>query len=76
MTLDQLFDLARASDIEYDGNVFFSRSLEEDVTLRDLLYFARLVAETEREACAKLVDHVYKQGGGTYAELIRARGKA
>ena len=28
----------------------------------------------EREACAKLVDHILKEGGGTYADAIRARG--
>jgi hypothetical protein len=28
----------------------------------------------EREACAKLVDHILKEGGGTYGDAIRARG--
>ena len=31
---------------------------------------------TEREACAKVVDHILKEGGGTYGDAIRARGQA
>ena len=30
----------------------------------------------EREECAKMVDHILKEGGGTYGDAIRARGKA
>jgi len=29
----------------------------------------------EREACAKMVDHILKEGGGTYGDAIRARGQ-
>ena len=35
--------------------------------------FAALVAAAENEACAKLVDHILKEGGGTYGDAIRAR---
>jgi hypothetical protein len=28
----------------------------------------------EREACAKVVDHILKEGGGTWGDAIRARG--
>ena len=38
--------------------------------------FALLVAAHEREECAKVVDHILKEGGGTYGDAIRARGKA
>ena len=31
-------------------------------------------AEHEREACATFVDHILKEGGGTYGDAIRARG--
>lgn len=27
----------------------------------------------EREACAKLVDHILKEGGGTWGDAIRSR---
>ena len=30
----------------------------------------------EREACAKFVDHILKEGGGTWGDAIRARGQA
>jgi stalled ribosome rescue protein Dom34 len=29
----------------------------------------------EREACAKMVDHILKEGGGTWGDAIRARGE-
>jgi len=30
----------------------------------------------EREANAKMVDHILKEGGGTWGDAIRARGEA
>ncbi len=30
----------------------------------------------EREACAKMVEHILKEGGGTWGDAIRARGQA
>ena len=39
-------------------------------------HFAFLVAKQEREACANLVDHILKEGGGTWGDAIRARGQA
>jgi hypothetical protein len=39
-----------------------------------LTQFAALVAAAEREACAKVVDHILKEGGGTWGDAIRARG--
>jgi hypothetical protein len=32
------------------------------------------IAKAEREACAKVVDHILKEAGGTYGDAIRARG--
>jgi len=29
----------------------------------------------EREECARMVDHILKEGGGTYGDAIRARTK-
>ena len=31
--------------------------------------------QDEREACANLVDHILKEGGGTWGDAIRERGK-
>ena len=39
-------------------------------------HFAALVAAAEREVCARMVDHILKEGGGTYGKAIRARGEA
>lgn len=50
-----------------DGVLFTKTELEECVAL---------VAAQEREKCAKMVDHILKEGGGTYGDAIRARGKA
>ena len=40
--------------------------------------FANLVEAAaradEREECAKFVDHILKEGGGTYGDALRARG--
>ena len=36
----------------------------------------RKAVEAEREACAKFVDHILKEGGGTWGDSIRARGQA
>jgi hypothetical protein len=30
----------------------------------------------EREACANFVDHILKEGGGTWGDAIRSRGQA
>ncbi len=38
-----------------------------------LEYFVKLVRADENEACARMVDHILKQGGGTYGDAIRAR---
>ena len=42
----------------------------------EIEYFAKLITEKEREACAKMVDHILKEGGGTWGDAIRARGQA
>ena len=38
-------------------------------------HFAKVVAAAEREAFAKLVDHILKEGGGTWGDAIRAWGE-
>ena len=46
-----------------------------DATPVFLKRFAELVAAHEREECAKVVDRILKEGGGTYGDAIRARSK-
>ena len=46
------------------------------VSTPHLVELVKRVVEAEREACAKLVDHILKEGGGTWGDAIRARGNA
>jgi len=71
----EIIEMARDSGMELYG-------LGKDRArfVHHLEAFAKLVAEKatakEREACAKLVDHILKEGGGTWGDAIRARGQA
>ena len=47
---------------------------EEYEYKKEILAFAALVRADEREACAEVVEHILKEGGGTYGDAIRARG--
>ena len=47
-----------------------------NVGKKEIETFALLVAAHELEECAKMVDHILKEGGGTYGDAIRARSKA
>jgi ABC-type sugar transport system substrate-binding protein len=40
----------------------------------ELSIFAVFIRDDEREANAKMVDHILKEGGGTWGDAIRARG--
>ena len=66
-----LIEMAREAGFEFNrlGCTYTSGYLEDY-----LERFAALVRADEREACAKEVDHVLKEGGGTYGDAIRARG--
>ena len=44
------------------------------VSTPHLVELVNLAVEQEREACATLVDHILKEGGGTWGDAIRARG--
>jgi len=59
---------------EWDGKQFNHTDDYLDGDGAALVIFAKLVAQHEREACAKLVDHILKEGGGTYGDAIKARG--
>ena len=58
-----IMEMAREAGI--DGPGLYVKALER---------FAKLVREDEREACAKFVDHILKEGGGTWGDAIRNRG--
>jgi hypothetical protein len=75
MKQDEIIEMARQADIrdslEYDHMECDIESLEA---------FAKLVAQHEREACAKVCDDLDKMRGYSYADkcatAIRARGQA
>ena len=46
------------------------------VSTQHLMTLVERVVAEEREACSKLVDHILKEGGGTWGDAIRARGQA
>jgi len=47
--------------------------MENSAAIQAAERFAELVRADEREACAKMVDHILKEGGGTWGDAIRAR---
>jgi hypothetical protein len=61
-----------------DEIIEMAKSINEDWWLDDidLQAFAKLVAEREREACAKVCEDSVEYAGDTLAEAIRARGEA
>ena len=71
MTHDEIIALARQVGVEATGDEYWPFFIEE------LEAFAKLVAEAEREACAKICEDLHP-GLATRvaAEHIRARGQA
>jgi hypothetical protein len=72
MTQDEIIEMAKEARIHRDDSWRFEMLQEKNA----LEAFAKLVAQHEREECAKMVDHILKEGGGTYGGAIRARGQA
>lgn len=71
MTQDEIIEMAKESDLGF---------LLGDSWLmhHEIEYFAKLIAEKEREACAKEVENALygQEGCGKAAKAIRARGEA
>jgi hypothetical protein len=65
--INQIVEQAGFHGVLSIGVVMDSKQLET---------FAKLVAEKEREACAKLCEDSVEYAGGTLADAIRARGQA
>ncbi len=70
MTQDEIIEMARQAE--------FCISPIDSVLLPKLVAFAKLVAQHEREVCAKLCEsHWEKDGAALWcANAIRARGQA
>jgi len=69
MTQDEIILIADASGISYYG-----MGKDRDKFLHYLAAFANLVAEHEREACAKVCEVQGDYDWQQYADAIRARG--
>jgi len=81
----EIIELAKQSDLMADGEMWFSPTYgNADVHITDLERFAKLVAEKEREACAKVCDELvsdentieYANGAYRCSVRIRERGEA
>jgi hypothetical protein len=74
MTQDEIIAMLRAScdkdKVDPEQNGFWVIHTDE------LVAFAKLIAQHEREACAKFVDRVLEEGNGITGNSIRARGQA
>jgi hypothetical protein len=68
MTQDEIIEMAKQAGYNGPNIAVF--------TMQDLERFAKLVAQHEREACAKLCEsHWEKEGSASWcAKAIRARG--
>ena len=69
MTHDEIIEMARQAGWSY---------METGLDKQRLEAFAKLVAEKEREACAKVCEEQYEYYGHDhiFAKAIRARGQA
>ena len=76
MTQDEIMKMARKAGLHIATDVNWMPIISLGYAER----FAKLVAEHEREACAKLCDDLDKMRGYSYADkcakAIRARGQA
>jgi hypothetical protein len=74
MTQDEIIEMAKQAGFVEKDAMFRSVYL---ANIKDLEAFAKLVAEKEREACAKICDDHWEKGGAAYycALTIRYRGK-
>ena len=80
MTQDEFIEMARQANFEIENGMFDLKLVCVDGVniTKDLEAFAKLVAEKEREACAKVADE-YANGlernySEIIADIIRARG--
>ena len=84
MTQDEIIEMAEQVGLMADGEMWFSPTYGSgDVHISHLESFAKLVAEKEREACAKVCEENatdlsegdWDSACNNCADLIRARGQ-
>ena len=62
------------SELEGFANLVASAARNMTFTQEHWTDYEESIVAAEREACAKLVDFILKEGGGTWGDAIRARG--
>jgi len=79
MTNDEIIEMARQAELikTIDCCGVANKFCSQDQWKGNLSIFAKLIAQHEREACAKVCDDLWKDNYTAYAcaEAIRARGK-
>ena len=70
MTKEEIIKMAKQAGAMFDHITWVERDL-----LPVFERFAKLVAEKEREACAKIAEEPWQGSPKAIAELIRARGQ-
>ena len=85
MTKEEIIDMAKKAGINYrELSDEFATGNGDGVEVEQMEAFAKLIAEKEREACAKICEneyidfdwaHVEQHAGEICAEAIRARGQ-
>ena len=92
MTREDIIRMAREADLGFllNENWLMHEELERfaalvasaererltDAAMKSAEKAVEVAMALEREACANLVGHILKEGGGTYGDAIRARGQA
>ena len=77
MTKEELIEMARKAGFFINDKLTITSPFIEDICISPMLKeFAKLVAEKERESCAKEVENALygQEGCGKAAKAIRARG--
>ena len=77
MTQDEMIEMAIKAKVLQPVPLSVNKFWRKE-TIRELKAFAKLVAQHEREACAKVCEEQYEYYGHdhVFAKAIRARGQA
>ena len=78
MTKDEIIQMAKQAGWEMDDSLVLEPEIVWYISQGQLEAFAKLIAQHEREACAKIADEwvpAYPHPSKAIAETIRARGQ-
>jgi len=78
MTNEEIIEMAKLAGWEMDDSLVLEPEIVWYISQGQLEAFAKLIAQHEREECAKIADEwvlAYPHPSKTIAELIRKRGQ-